>query len=325
MAKYIGRQINVWLWKETTRGTAVAVWAWIPKTDFSFEEKMETIQDESSIGVITDTRDSFVAKRWAEWDIAGNIEVNSFGYILLWLLWSVSSSVATTWAYSHAFTMNNSNQIQSLTLWIKDPWFASDMRFALASIDSCTITAEEWKQASFSVTFKALKGSTTTHTVTYPTDYKLLARMSVFKIASNLAWLTWAVASCIKSFEITFTKNLEEDYCLWSQEPRDFVNKQFTIEGSFTAMYENETDYQTFSLAGTKKALRFQMIDTSTTIWLSSNPTLTIDLPNCAVTEWSKTQGNDEVVMQTVTFKWMYSIADTSSVNATLVNTTVSY
>lgn len=325
MAKYIGRQISVWLWKETTRWTAVAVGAWLTKTDFSFQEKMETIQDESSIGVITDSRDSFVAKRWAEWDIAWNIEVNSFWYILLWLLWSVSSSVATTWAYSHAFTLNNTNQTQSLTIGIDDPWFASDMRFALWTIESLTITCEEWKQASFTVTFKALKGSTTTHTVTYPTDYKLLSRMSIFKVASNLAWLSWASASCIKSFEITFTKNLEDDYCLWSQEPRDFLNKQFSIEGSFTAMYENETDYQTFALAGTKKAIRFQMIDSSTTIGLSSNPTLTIDLPLCAMTEWSKTQGNDEVVMQTLTFKWLYSVADTSSVNVTLVNTTSTY
>lgn len=66
MAKYIGRQINVGFGKETTRGTAVAIARWLPKTDFSFDEKMETIQDESSIGVITDARDSFVAKRWAE-------------------------------------------------------------------------------------------------------------------------------------------------------------------------------------------------------------------------------------------------------------------
>jgi hypothetical protein len=32
----------------------------------SYEETNEVIQDESSIGVITDSRDSFVVKRWAE-------------------------------------------------------------------------------------------------------------------------------------------------------------------------------------------------------------------------------------------------------------------
>jgi len=68
-------------------------------------------------------------------------------------------------------------------------------------------------------------------------------------------------------------------------------------------MFENETDYKNTALAGTKRAIRFQMIDTNTTIGVSDNPTLTIDLPNCAFTEWSRTMGNDEVVMQTLTFK----------------------
>lgn len=325
MAKYIWKQISVWFWKETTRGTAVAIWLWTPKTDFSFDEKMETIQDESSIGVIVDSRDSFVAKRWAEWDMSANIEVNSFGYLLLSLLWTVNTVVATTGAYKHTFTLNNTNQSQSLTLGIKDPWLTSDMSFALTMVESMTITAEEWQLATFTVTLKSLKGTTTTHTVTYPTDYKLLSRMSIFKTASNLAGLTGASASCIKSFEITFTKNLEDDYCLGSQDPRDFLNKQFSIEWSFTAMFENETDYKNTALAGTKRAIRFDLVDTTTTIGISSNPTLRIDLPLVAFTEWSRSMWNDEVVMQTLTFKWMYSIADTSSINVELTNTKASY
>jgi hypothetical protein len=32
----------------------------------SFKDMNETIQDESSIGVIVDSRDSFVVKKWAE-------------------------------------------------------------------------------------------------------------------------------------------------------------------------------------------------------------------------------------------------------------------
>lgn len=66
MTKYIGRQINIGFGKETTRGTAVAVASWVPKMDCSFDEKMEVIQDESSIGVITDTKDNMLVKRWAE-------------------------------------------------------------------------------------------------------------------------------------------------------------------------------------------------------------------------------------------------------------------
>lgn len=214
MGKYIGRQTNVGFGKETTRGTAVAMGLWLPKTDMSFDEKMETIQDESSIGVITDVRDNFVTKRWAEGDISGNVEVNSFGYILLALLGSNTTTAATTGAYSHAFTLSQSNQTQSLTIGLEDPGNASDMSFSLAMLESLTITAEEGQQVTFTSTFKSKKGETATHTATYPTDYKLLSRMSIFKHAANLAGLGAAVAGCIKSFEITFSKNLEDDYCL---------------------------------------------------------------------------------------------------------------
>ena len=77
MTKYIGRLINVGVGIEGVRGTAVAVQSWTAKTDFSFKEKIETVQDESAIGVITDSRDSFVMKKFSEGDIAGNIETNN--------------------------------------------------------------------------------------------------------------------------------------------------------------------------------------------------------------------------------------------------------
>ena len=93
MVKYIGRQINVWFWLEWTRGTAVEVQNWQPKTDMSFKDMNETIQDESSIWVIVDSRDSFVVKKWAEWDINGNVEANWIWYLFYALLWIIQIKV----------------------------------------------------------------------------------------------------------------------------------------------------------------------------------------------------------------------------------------
>lgn len=323
MAKYIGRQINFGVGIEGTRGTAVAIQHWTPKTDFSFKDTTETIQDESSIGVITDSRDSFVVKQFAEGDISGNVEANGIGYYFLGLFGTVSSAVDTTGAYKHSFTLSETNQGKSLTIGIEEP-NSGEFAFALGSIDSMTLTAEEGAQVTFSVTMKAKPGVTAVHTHSYAVDYKLLSRNSIFKTASNLAGLDGASAICLKSFEITFTRNLEDDYCLGSATPQDFIGKQFTIEGSFSLLFENST-FKDYVLGGTKRAVRFDLIDTVTTIGLSSNPTLRIDLPMAALTEWDKTQGNDEVVMQTLTFKGLYSNTDTSSVNAYLTNTTATY
>ena len=322
MTKYIWRQINIWFGLEATRGTAVGIQNWQAKTDMSFKDMNETIQDESSIWVIVDSRDSFVVKKWAEWDINGNVETNSIWYLLYGLLWSVTEVVATTGAYTHTFSLLNSNQGKTLTIGTDEP--VGDFEFTLGSIESMTISAEEWQQATFSVNFKAKKWTTTTHTVNYDVDNKLLSRHSVFKTATNLAGLTAASAVCLKSFEITMTRNLQDDFCLWSDEPTDFLNQQFTIEWSFSLLYTADT-FKDYVFDWTHRAVRFELSDTNATIGLSSNPTLRIDLPLASLTEWDKTQGNDEVVSQTITFKWLYSDTDSSAVNVYLTNTVAEY
>lgn len=140
------------------------------------------------------------------------------------------------------------------------------LAYALAMLDSLTINSEEGQFVTFTANFKSKAGATTTHTVTYTTDYKLLSRMSIFKVATDLAGLSGASALCIKSFEIKISKNLEDDYCLGSQSPNDFMNKQTSIEGSFTAVYNDTATYKEVALAGTNKSISFSIIDTTTTI-----------------------------------------------------------
>lgn len=323
MAKYIWRKINVWFGIESVRWTPASIAHRQAKTDLSFDDKTETIQDESSIGVLTDSRNSFIAKKRAEWEFSGHIEANGIWYLLYSLLGTVSSAVDTTWAYKHSFDLLESNQSPSLTIGEEDPviW---DIAFALAMIESLTISAEEWQIATFTVTWKSKPSASASLTSTFTVDNKLLARHSIFKTASNLAWLSWASAVCLKSFEITFTKNLEDDYCMGSQTPQDFINKQFTIEWSFTALFD-ATTFRVMQLAGTKQAISFELKDTTTTIGLSSNPRLTILLPLVSFEEFSRSMGNDEVVTQTISFKWLHSIADAESVEMELVNTKATY
>lgn len=320
MAKYIGRQINVGFGVEKIRGTAVAISNWQAKTELSFDEKAETIQDESSIGVITDSRNAYIAKKRAEGEIGWHIETNSIGYLLYALLGKCTATLASAWAYKNVFELVETNQSPSLTIGIDDP-VIGDFTYSLSMIESLTISAEEWQIATFSVSLKSKPWVTATLSPNFVADNKLLSRHSIFKVASNLAGLTGATATCLKSFEITFTKNLEDDYCLGSLTPVDFINKQFTIEWSFTAIFD-ATTFRDLQLAGTKQAISFELKDTTTTIWASSNPSLLIKLPLVSFTEFARSMGNDEVVTQTLSFKGLYSLADESSVEVELVNTT---
>ena len=322
--KYIWRLINIWFWKEITRWTAAAVSKWTPKTSMTFDEKTEKVMDESSLWVITTSNAAHQVKEWAEWTIEMNLWVESIALPLLSLMWSVSSTETTwTWAYEHTFSLVNNNTHQSLTIWIKDP--VIDRQFPLSMIESMTISAEVGSFVTVSMEYKSKKWVSWTQTVSYVTDYNLLAKSWIFKIADNLSWLDAAWSKCIQSFEITISKNLEDIYCIWSIEPSDYINKNVTIEWSFVAVYENETDYKNSVFNDDTKALRLQLVDSNTTIWVSDNPTLTLDLAKTSFTEWEKTMWNDEIITQTLTFNWMYSLADSSSININLINETASY
>lgn len=324
MGKAIGRLVNIGFWKEATRGTWVAVNTWLPKTSLSFQDKTENIQDESSIWVIVDQSNSFVSKKYAEWGFEWVLNVNSFWYLLLSAIWNVSSAVDTTGAYKHTFTLGNNNQNPSLTIWIDDP-IGGQYQFALAMLDKLSISWEAGGIITFKAEYKSKAWVSTTHTVSYVADYTLLAKHLIFKTATNLAGLTGAVAKNIKSFEINITKNLEEDYSISSDTPRDFINKEFSIDGGITAVYEDPADYITIAKNGTKQALRFDIIDSGTTIWLTSNPTLRFDFAKCMLTDKTINMGNKEVMVQDIKFKAEYSLTDAQVLACYLINTKVSY
>ncbi len=327
MVKTIGRRVEIGLGKETTRGTVIAPTAWVPKASLDFDEKEEVLPDESSIGLIADSMNAEIVKRWSEGTLEMIPGVNALSLILLATFGSVSSAItgAGSVAYKHTFTLANNNTHPSLTISVKD--IIASKAFALSMIDSLTVTVEPGQFVKISVSFKGKKSASATLTSTYAVDNALLAKMANVYFASNLAGLTGATARAVRKFEITFSKNLDDEYCIGSIEPNDINNQSIMIEGSLESTYENQSDYETDALNGNIKAMRLKIEDTNTD--LSGNaslarPTLTITLPRIKFTEWGRTQGNDEIIKQTVGFKGLYSLADASMVTAELINTITS-
>lgn len=320
MTKAIGRKINVGVGKETVRGTAVAPWLRIPKASLDFENKAEKIMDWSAIGVIEDSFDGKIIKQRAEWSLECNLYVNSIWYLLLNLFGACSTSGVNP--YTHEFTVAESNQHNSLTIGLADD--TQDRQFALAMIDKFELSAKVWEFVTIKSDFKAKKSADWSLTPSYSTDYVLLGKNVKFKIASDLAWLAWASYISVKSITLTVSKNLEEDTILWSTEPADFCNTMFSVEWNVELLRENET-YKDMYEAETKKALRIEIEDTTTTIGTLTYPKLTIDLASVLFTEYAKKQENDTLVQQALTFKALYSMTDSKMILATLINTKSTY
>lgn len=324
MSKVLGRKLNIGFGKETVRGTAVAPAVWIPKLDFSFDEKFETVKDESSFGVIATPNDSLIVKKWAEGAFGGNLTDKSVGYILLALFGSVSSALkgGETVVYNHTFSEDQSAQHQALTIGVDDP--NSDYQFALAMIDSFEIKYERGKILSYTVNFKSKKGASATLTASYTAENAFLPQHFAFKLADTLAGLDAAQAVKIKSLSLKVDKKLIFDDVLGSIEPNDICNTEFLINGSVDALFEDETTFKTIALGDTAKAMRIDLTHTAT-IGTSSNPKIKIDLAKVKFTDWSRNKPNNDLISQSVAFEAMHDLTTAKQAEVVLTNLQAAY
>lgn len=325
MSKGIGRQLGFGIGKETTRGTSVAPSYWIPFAELAIDEKFENAIDQASVGVIEDSVSATRVKEWAEGTMKAPIGDAHFPLMLLAALGSISSAVKETTAYNHTITVQQGVQHQSLTLGIDDPLGGQDYRHALGVITSLEITYEQGKLLEYSVGFKAKKGATATNTPSYTAENRFTHKHFVFKIATTQSGLDAAGVQNVRSATLKIEKNVEDDPILGSIAPNDFMNKQFAIEGTIEAIWQNETDFKTFVLAGTAKALRFDLTNTDVTIGASSNPRVKIDLHSAVFKEISRPVRINDVVVQTLAFKAHYSLIDAKMVSVLCNNTVTAY
>ena len=320
MSRYIWRKINVGFWKEATRWTAVAPALWCPKASLDFEDKSEKVIDESSIGVIEDSFDWHVSKQYAEWSFECNVYANAIWIILL----NVFGSVSSTWSsgeYTHAFSVAETNQHQSLTIGLADD--TQDRQFPLAMVNSFELTAETGDFVKISADFRSKKGQNASLTPSYSSDFALLWKNVQVKLANSISWLDSATPIKATNLTLTINKNLEDVDVLWSVEPDDFCNAQFGVEWSVELLRDDET-YKSLFMNWTKQAMRIEIIDTNTTL-STGHPTLSFDLASVIITEFAKTQDNDALVRQWLTFRALYSMTDAQMITAELINSQSSY
>lgn len=322
MSKFIGRKFNVGIGKESSRGTAVAADFWLPKTEFTFDDKVERVVNGASIGTIHDAENSHVVGKVSEGQLSGRIADTSFGLILKAVFGTEAApSLVATGVYDHAFSVLESAQHPSLTIDIAEPNAGSGLRYALSMIDSLEVNFELQQYGQYTMSFRGNKNASGSNTASFSAENIFLPQHGVVKIATNLAGLNAASAISVKKANIKISKNIEDDQIIGAIDAADRLNKQFVVEGSLELMYDDRTYIDTIMLGDLSKALRVSFINTDVTIGSASNPTITFDLAAIKLNEVARSIANDDLVKQTVNFKAFYSISDTSMISATLRNT----
>ena len=315
--------------KEVTRGTAVSTAAfWTPWNDLTLDEKKEFATDEQSYGIIEDSVNLTQIKKWSQGSIQGNVQDQSSGLLFYSMFGGYAHALHSgeTTVYDHTFTVGESAQHQSLTFFLHDPLSAADYSYANGVVEKLEINMALKKFIDFNATVKALSGaSQSTFTPSTTAENRFVPQYLTAKFAATYAGIGSGTTVALKSAKVTINANVEDQDVLGSTSPADFLNKEFTVDGTFEAIWKNEVDFKTAFMGPTPQAMRLDIKNTDVTLGTSTNPELILDFAKVTFQELGRPFKVKDLVYQTMKFKAVYSTTDTLMMKATLTNAVTTY
>lgn len=325
MSKFTGRLVELGIGKETDRGTCVGATFWIPKTVLTFDDKVLDVRTAGSYGNITDAAmTGQVVTKWAEGDIEGEINIDSFGLFLLALVGTSTPTGPTSGTYAHNYTLQNDNIHDSLTLTVKDP--DDYFRFCRAMINSMTIDVALGEYVTYRINFLSrYHQDTVSTTPTYTTSNRFVHPNLTFKVAANKDAIAAASKISLKSLSITIEKEAERVDVLGSLEPEDIVNKTIRITGTFELNLEDKT-WRDYMLNGSVRAMQIKLEGTTIIGSGTILPTLEFVFPKVWFSGWESSRGLGDIASQSINFDVLYDLSNTRLWSTMqLINETASY
>lgn len=331
MGKFIGRQQEVGVSKESSRGTIPAtVGVWVPKVNFDVEDKVQKATVRGSYGKITGGDNSFVVQKWAEGKLELEMTDQSIGYFLN-ALFGTSTPAAAGDVYKHTLTVQESVQPTTLSLYMNDPIGSGEtpaktMAYAMAMVNSMEINAEVGAMIEAVINMIAKPHSDYTKlTPTYTAENRFRHQHLKFYVAADSASLDAATRIYLQSLKLKIERSVIRENALGTVQPVDILSRGFKISGTIKLAYQDRT-YRNYMLDGSKKAIRIDIVNGDDTIGAASHPAFRLDLPVCHFDSWEPTHPLEDMAMQEITFEALYDIANSQLVSdAYLINAKASY
>lgn len=318
MSKFVSRLGQLGVAIEATRGTPVAPTFWIPWAEMSFFDRVETAREEQGQGKIADSDSMYVTVKMGEGEVNSQLYDKAMGVILTGLVGAAPSTAGSN-PYTHTYTLSNTNQHKSLSLYWKDS-DRSDM-FPMSMISNYQLSVEPAGLVNHTVGFmsKASRDWSSQTPVYTSLGAKWLHQHVAVKLAANVGAIAAASPISVKSLELNINKNTVFDNVVGTVEPEDILNQQFTVEGSMTLNLESDT-YKDLMTGNTYRAMEIKLNGGTSSI-------LTFQFPRVDFTEWEPDYSLNEIAKQTIQFKANYDQANALDIisTLTLVNAQVSY
>lgn len=321
MTKFAGRRGSLALAIEDTRGvapTSANDYFWVPFSTLSFKDTVEEAREEQAMGVLADSDSKFVVMKMGEGEIEAELYDKALGVILAGVMGALPSTSGSN-PYTHAYTLSNSNQHQSVAIYWKDP-DRSDM-FKLGMVDSLQISVEPNGKVQWTVGFKSKTADewTSQTPVLTALGSKFLHQHLQVRLASAVGSLSAATPISLKNLELNINKNTVFDSVMGTVEPEDILNQQISVEGTIELNLEDDT-YRDYMLNGTYRAMEIKLDG-------GASSSLTLQFPRVDFSEWEPDYTLNEIAKQKINFKANYDAANALAIISTcsLINAQSTY
>lgn len=318
MGYFVGRQGVLGIARESSRGVAVTPAYYLPYNSISLDDKAVVVDSEGAFGNIADTYESYVVKKFAEGEIEFDLDDKAIGVILAGVAGAAPSSAGST-NYTHTYTISNTNQHASLSVYVQD--LNLSRMYRLSMINKFTIKIDREGLVKCTVAFKGAQGQDWTRLTPVYTALgnKFIHTHLVFKIAADVSSIAAASPINLNSLEFNAMKAIEDFQDMGSVTPSDILNKQLAIEGSIELGF-NDATYKNYMLLGTTRAMDI-------TLTYGANNSLQIQMPKVRFANWEPNKGLNDIASEKIEFKAQYDLANTLTQISTLVlkNQVVSY
>lgn len=318
MTEFIGRQIEVAVGKETTRGTALASPSrWLRNTTADFMARAEVVNDDTTQGSLSDSVGSRVVRKWFDGDLEGIVHADTLGYFLINIYGSVARTTISGAVGKSTFSLGENVIHPTLSLFVKDGVQQKVHNNGVVNTLEINATTDEYVRYTTNIVAK--DEATNASTPAYLTEYDFIGKDIIVKTASTEAGLVGATAIKIKDLSIKWDTGAISDFNFGSYNP-DIYNAKMSIEGTFEKNYI-DTTYKDLFTGNT--AVYMEIAITGDPVLAgSTSPKLRVLMNKVQVTDWSRSGGADELVTESVSFKAYLNQTDAKQSIVELTNVT---
>lgn len=259
MAKTAGTQVSVGLGIESyaAPGVAVAETYFLPWTDFSIQSIAEKSHFTSARGIRNTSSNSMIKRRYSQGSVGFIPNVKNMPYALSLALGGVSSSGVSDSAYTHTFTVNNTNATpRTATLTIEEGAIQTVQYLNCV----CDALSFEVSDDYAKCTMDMIGGFAGTDTISesFANETEFAYHNYTAKFGTSLSAAAGNSATPLKSFKLDIKNNVQLDEAFLSGANTitagNLVNGRLQVTGSYSLHFSDTTELAKYQ-ANTKNAL----------------------------------------------------------------------